>query len=50
MLGTLHLPPQVMYALIGAFALLIIASIIAMLLARVNPQRDYTELRLRLKT
>ena len=39
-----------MYALIGAFALLMIASIVAMLLAHVNPQRDYTELRLRLKT
>ena len=45
-----HLPPQVMHALIGAFALLIIASIVTMLLAHLNPQRDYTELRLRLKT
>lgn len=47
---TLNLPSQVMYALIGAFTLPIIASVIALVLARLNPERDYTELKLRIKT
>ena len=46
----LSLPPQVLYALLGAFALLIIASVIVLMLARIRPGRDYTELKLRIKT
>ena len=45
-----NLPPQVMYALAGAFALLIAASVVAFVLARVHHERDYSELRLRIKT
>ena len=46
----LSLPPQVMYALLGAFALLIIASILVLALAHVRPERDYTELKLRIRS
>ena len=39
-----------MYALIGAVALLVIASVLVRVLARIHRERDYAELRLRIKT
>src|SRR5258705_4999764 len=44
------LSPHVMYALIGAVALLIVASVIVRVLERIHRERDYTELRLRIRT
>lgn len=44
------LPASVHYALYSVFALLLIASATTALLARLRPERNYTELRLRVKT
>ena len=46
----LRVPVPVLYALLGAFALLIVASVAVLVLARIRPERDYTELKLRIKT
>jgi phosphatidate cytidylyltransferase len=47
---TPRLPAQVLIALGAAFALLIAAGAITLLLARLHPQRDYRELKLRVRT
>ena len=45
-----HLPPVLPYALGGIFVLLAIASLSIRLLQRARPARDFTELRLRIRT
>jgi phosphatidate cytidylyltransferase len=45
-----HLPDVLLYALAGIFLLLAIASIITFLLPKRYPNKDYTELRLRVRT
>ncbi len=46
----IDLPPPVLYALGGVIALLVVASVIAAVLARTHPDKDYTELRQRIRT
>ena len=43
-------PEAVGYAFLGAYALLIVATIVAFALRRLRPERNYDELRLRIKT
>jgi phosphatidate cytidylyltransferase len=45
-----HFPEAVGYAFLGAYALLILATLITFVMSRVRPQRNYDELRLRIKT
>ena len=45
-----HLPPEVRWTLLGIFAALVISSIVARLLQRRNPVKDYHELLLRIRT
>lgn len=45
-----HLPGVLLAALAGIFATLLIASAVIFLLARMRPSRDYSELRLRIRT
>jgi predicted CDP-diglyceride synthetase/phosphatidate cytidylyltransferase len=49
-MNRLSVPIPVPYALLGAFALLIVASVFVMVLARLRPGLDYTELKLRIRT
>lgn len=49
-MSRIDLPPQVLQALVGALVLLLSASVVAFALARARPQRDYTELHLRIRT
>lgn len=46
----IDLPLPVLYALGGVIALLVVASVIAAVLARIHPDKDYTELRQRIRT
>jgi len=46
----IDLPLPVLYALGGVIALLVVASVIAAVLARTHPDKDYTELRQRIRT
>ena len=45
-----HFPEAVGYAFIGAYALLIFASLFFSVRKRLRPERDYSELKLRIKT
>ncbi|CAI8826335.1 phosphatidate cytidylyltransferase [Methylocaldum szegediense] len=45
-----HLPDVLLYALAGIFLLLALASILSVLLQKRHPEKDYTELRLRVRT
>jgi phosphatidate cytidylyltransferase len=50
MLGWLNLPQPVFHAFMGAFGLLGVATVITFTLKALRPQRDYTELVLRIRT
>jgi phosphatidate cytidylyltransferase len=49
-MGWPALPPEVLWALAAAFALLVVGTLVAWQIARQHPQKDYSELKTRIRT